>query len=206
MLLRSCCRWHSLLGETSQRSVWLTPISCDPCRHPTAYAVPGDLQGAGGITDGANDAWYERVRARARTIDGSLLTFQDAVMKVVVDGLGRSALSSAEPCGVSLRLRCATSERVSRRNAETLSRGEYVSRGGSRSPEPPYLRASACERHVKSVIAPQSRSAMSRIRRAPRQPSSSRATRPGQADGGPFSRMRKSRQTGPESADRRCTH
>lgn len=29
------------------------------------------------------------VRARARTIDGSLLIFQDAAMKVVVDGLTR---------------------------------------------------------------------------------------------------------------------
>jgi len=36
-----------------------------------------------GITDGANDAWYDRVRERARTIDGSLLTFQDAAKKVV---------------------------------------------------------------------------------------------------------------------------
>ena len=42
--------------------------------------------GAGGVTDGANYAWYERVRDRARTIDGALLTFQDAAMKVAVDG------------------------------------------------------------------------------------------------------------------------
>jgi len=47
-----------------------------------------------GITDGANDALYERVRERASTSTGSLLTFQDAAMKVVVDG-GRSPLSSA---------------------------------------------------------------------------------------------------------------
>src|SRR5688572_13705727 len=42
--------------------------------------------GAGGVTDGANYAWYERVRDRARTIDGALLTFQRAAMKVAVDG------------------------------------------------------------------------------------------------------------------------
>ena len=49
-----------------------------------------------GITDGANDAWYERVRERARTSDGALLTFQDAAMKVVVDGgRARSAVLRA---------------------------------------------------------------------------------------------------------------
>jgi predicted permease len=42
--------------------------------------------GAGGITDGANYAWYERLRDRARSIDGALLTFQGAAMKVAVDG------------------------------------------------------------------------------------------------------------------------
>jgi predicted permease len=42
--------------------------------------------GAVGITDGANYAWYERVRDRARTIDGALLTFQATATKVAVDG------------------------------------------------------------------------------------------------------------------------
>jgi predicted permease len=42
--------------------------------------------GAGGITGGANYAWYERVRDRSRTIDGALLTFQGEAMKVAMDG------------------------------------------------------------------------------------------------------------------------
>jgi len=51
-------------------------------------------RGAGAITDGANDAWYGAGARTRRTIDGSLLTFQDAAMKVVVDGQVE-ALSSA---------------------------------------------------------------------------------------------------------------
>ena len=51
------------------------------------------LQGAGAITDGADDSWYDRVRERAHTIDGSLLTFQDASKGP--RWAGRSALSSA---------------------------------------------------------------------------------------------------------------
>jgi len=58
---------------------------------PLPVAQPHTLyqatySGAGGITSGANYAWYERVRDRTRTIDGALLTFQRAAMKVAVDG------------------------------------------------------------------------------------------------------------------------
>jgi hypothetical protein len=83
------------IGETSQRSVWLTPFSCDPCRHQRHTLYQANYRGAGGITDGANDALYERVRERARTSTGSLLTFQDAAMKVVVDGRSKPA----QQCG-----------------------------------------------------------------------------------------------------------
>ena len=65
-------------------------------------------KGAGGVTDGANNVWYERVRARARTIDGTLLTFQDASIKVL-GGQVERAQQCSEPCGVTLTRRRATS-------------------------------------------------------------------------------------------------
>ena len=65
------------------------------------------------------------MRARARTIDGSLLTFQDAAMKVADDGQvqERSAVLRALRSHPETTLRYES--RVSRRNAETLRRGEY---------------------------------------------------------------------------------
>lgn len=58
---------------------------------PLPVAQPHTLyqatySGAPGLADGVNYAWYERVRERARTIDGVLLTFRGPAMNVAVDG------------------------------------------------------------------------------------------------------------------------
>jgi hypothetical protein len=82
---------------------------------PLPVAEPHTLyqatsSGASGPRAGANYAWYERVRDRAGTVDGVLLTFRRGGDD---RGGGRpgEALSGRKRLVFSRRLRCSTSSR-----------------------------------------------------------------------------------------------
>jgi len=95
--------------RSAARTLWRSPAFAAPIVISLAFAIGGNVaafslvntlflrplpvaqphtlyqatySGVPGLVDGANYAWYERVRERARTIDGVLLTFRGPAMKV----------------------------------------------------------------------------------------------------------------------------